>query len=45
MLKVDGPENKLIYSGKEVDSVYLGDKAVARAWRSPRPPRPREQAR
>jgi nitrite reductase (NO-forming) len=28
ILKVDGPENKAIYSGKEVDSVYLGDKAV-----------------
>ncbi len=29
ILKVDGPENKAIYSGKEVDSVYLGDKAVS----------------
>lgn len=27
ILKVDGPENKSIYSGKEVDSVYLGDRA------------------
>jgi len=27
MLKVEGPENKAIYSGKEVDSVYLGDRA------------------
>ncbi len=27
MMKVDGPENKAIYSGKEVDSAYLGDKA------------------
>ena len=27
ILKVDGPENKLVYSGKEVDSVYLGDRA------------------
>ena len=27
ILKVDGPENKMIYSGKEVDSVYLGDRA------------------
>ncbi len=27
ILKVDGPENKAIYSGKEIDSVYLGDKA------------------
>jgi nitrite reductase (NO-forming) len=26
ILKVDGPANKLVYSGKEVDSVYLGDK-------------------
>jgi nitrite reductase (NO-forming) len=28
ILKADGPENKAIYSGKEVDSVYLGDKAA-----------------
>ena len=28
MLKVDGAENKAIYSGKEVDNVYLGDKVV-----------------
>lgn len=28
ILKVDGAEDKTIYSGKEVDSVYLGDKAV-----------------
>jgi nitrite reductase (NO-forming) len=27
ILKVTGPENKLVYSGNEVDSVYLGDKA------------------
>lgn len=27
ILKVSGPGNKLVYSGKEVDSVYLGDKA------------------
>jgi nitrite reductase (NO-forming) len=27
MLKVEGPEDKTIYSGKEVDSVYLGDRA------------------
>ena len=27
ILKVDGPETKAIYSGKEIDSVYLGDKA------------------
>ena len=27
ILKVDGPENKAIYSGKEVDSVYLGDRS------------------
>jgi nitrite reductase (NO-forming) len=36
MLKVDGPEVKTVYSGKEVDADYLGDKvlpstAVARA--------------
>lgn len=28
MLKVEGPENKAIYSGREVDSVYLSDKAM-----------------
>jgi nitrite reductase (NO-forming) len=27
ILRVDGPENKAVYSGKEVDSTYLGDKA------------------
>ena len=27
ILKVDGKEDKSIYSGKEVDSVYLGDRA------------------
>jgi nitrite reductase (NO-forming) len=27
ILKVEGPENKAIYSGKEVDEVYLGDRA------------------
>jgi len=27
ILKVDGPDNKTVYSGKEIDSVYLGDKA------------------
>lgn len=27
MLKVEGPEDKIVYSGKEVDSVYLSDKA------------------
>ncbi len=31
MVKTEGPENKAIYSGKEVDSVYLGDKAVSAA--------------
>jgi len=31
MLKVDGPENKAIYSGKEVDSTYLGDRATSLA--------------
>ncbi|MFD0737861.1 copper-containing nitrite reductase [Lysobacter koreensis] len=28
ILKADGPENKAIYSGKEVDYVYLGDRAA-----------------
>ena len=28
MMKVEGPENKAIYSGKEVDSTYLGDKSA-----------------
>jgi nitrite reductase (NO-forming) len=31
MIKTEGPDNKLVYSGKEVDSVYLGDKAVSAA--------------
>ncbi|MDE0856800.1 MAG: copper-containing nitrite reductase [Nevskia sp.] len=31
ILKADGPADKAIYSGKEVDSVYLGDKAVSPA--------------
>ncbi|MBL9175913.1 MAG: nitrite reductase, copper-containing [Verrucomicrobiales bacterium] len=29
MLKVTGPENLLVYSGKEVDAVYLGSQADA----------------
>ncbi|MBN8246892.1 MAG: nitrite reductase, copper-containing [Verrucomicrobia bacterium] len=29
MLKVSGPENLLVYSGKEVDAVYLGSQADA----------------
>jgi nitrite reductase (NO-forming) len=29
MLKATGPENPLIYSGKEVDEVYIGDASVA----------------
>jgi nitrite reductase (NO-forming) len=29
MLKVGGEDNLSVYSGKEVDNVYLGDKAVA----------------
>jgi nitrite reductase (NO-forming) len=29
MLKVDGPQNMLVYSGKEVDAVYLGKAAEA----------------
>ena len=29
MLKVSGPENLLVYSGKEVDAVYLGRQAEA----------------
>ena len=28
IMKVEGKENKAIYSGKEVDSVYLGDRAA-----------------
>ncbi|KFN45003.1 copper-containing nitrite reductase [Arenimonas oryziterrae] len=31
MIRTEGPENKAVYSGKEVDSVYLGDKAVSAA--------------
>lgn len=29
MLKVEGEENRIIYSGKEVDEVYLGDQSSA----------------
>ncbi len=29
MIKTEGPENLAVYSGKEIDSVYLGDKAVS----------------
>ncbi|MDP3235743.1 MAG: c-type cytochrome, partial [Myxococcales bacterium] len=29
MLKVEGPGNKAVYSGKEVDETYLGDESVA----------------
>ena len=29
MLKVDGEDNLAVYSGKEVDNVYLGDKVMA----------------
>ena len=28
ILKADGPENKAIYSGKEVDAMYLGERAA-----------------
>ncbi len=28
MLKVEGPEDKLVYSGKEVDETYLGEQAA-----------------
>ena len=31
VLKVEGPADKLVYSGKEVDSSYLGDKSVSLA--------------
>jgi nitrite reductase (NO-forming) len=29
ILKINGPEDKTIYSGKELDSVYLGDRSAA----------------
>jgi nitrite reductase (NO-forming) len=29
LLKIDGPEDKAIYSGKELDNVYLGDATVS----------------
>lgn len=34
MLKVEGEQNKEIYSGKELDEVYLGDEGVATAVKS-----------
>ena len=30
MLKVDGPENRSVYSGKELDNVYLADAVVSK---------------
>ena len=45
MLKIDGPENKLVYSGKEVDSVYLGDYAGATRRRRAGDDAPRRPAR
>ena len=42
MLKAEGAENKAIYSGKEVDYTYVGERAAPNLSRSPRrPPRPR----
>ncbi len=35
MMKVEGPENKAIYSGKEVDETYLGDDSVAGSVNAP----------
>ena len=32
MLKVDGPQNQFVYSGKEVDAVYLGKAAEGGAY-------------
>ncbi len=29
MLKVEGPENLLVYTGKEVDAIYIGQQATA----------------
>ncbi len=34
MIKTEGPEDKSIYSGKEVDEVYLGDESVASAMKA-----------
>lgn len=31
MMKVEGPEDRIVYSGKEVDMTYLGDESVAGA--------------
>jgi len=31
MIKYEGPDNLAVYSGKEVDSIYLGDKAASAA--------------
>ncbi len=28
MMKIEGPDNKAVYSGKEIDSAYLSDKAA-----------------
>ncbi len=34
MLKVDGEQDKLVYSGKEVDEAYLGDESIATSVKS-----------
>jgi len=45
MLKVDGPENKLVYSGKEVDVEYISEKAGPRRPPSRPPPARSRRAR
>ncbi|MET5020798.1 nitrite reductase, copper-containing, partial [Burkholderia pseudomallei] len=35
ILKLDGPENKEIYSGKELDAPYSGDAVTAAAGSGP----------
>ncbi len=35
MISIEGADNKLVYTGKEVDSVYLGDKAPETAAGTP----------
>src|SRR5690606_40341265 len=43
MLKVSGPEDRVIYSGKEVDAVYLGAQAEAGSASARREAELREQ--
>ncbi|MBX7115781.1 MAG: nitrite reductase, copper-containing [Myxococcaceae bacterium] len=44
MMKVEGKGNKDVYSGKEIDEIYLGDEVVATAVKSQATPAPAQAA-